>query len=35
MLILLILLIWFYHMDTILAVLLVILNLTLYLKIPN
>jgi len=25
---------WFHHMDTILVVLLVLLNLTLYLKIP-
>jgi len=31
---LLILLIWFHHMDTILVVLLVFLNLTLYLKLP-
>jgi len=34
MVILLILLIWFHHMDTILAVLLVFFNLTLYLKLP-
>jgi len=33
MVILLILLIWFHHMDTILVVLLVFLNLTLYLKL--
>jgi len=34
MVILLILLIWFHHVDTILVVLLVCLNLTLYLKLP-
>jgi len=34
MAILLILLIWFHHMDTILVVLLVFMNLTLYLKLP-
>jgi len=32
--ILLILLIWFHHMDTIPVVLLVCLNITLYLKLP-
>jgi len=35
MVILVILLIWFHHMDTKLVVLLVFLNLTLYLKLPN
>jgi len=34
MVILRILLIWFHYMDTILVVLLVCLNLTLYLKLP-
>jgi len=34
MVILRILLKWFHHMDTILVVLLVLLNLTLYLKLP-
>jgi len=34
MVILLIMLIWFHLMDTILVVLLVFLNLTLYLKLP-